>query len=36
VEQAEFRRKDRRKAYQIGGYSALIGIAVALVGYFAV
>jgi hypothetical protein len=34
VEQAEFRRKDRAKALRIMGYSALIGTAVALVGFF--
>jgi hypothetical protein len=36
VEQAEFRRKDRMKANQIGLYSALIGVAVALAGLFLV
>lgn len=34
VEQAEFRRKDRMKANQIGLYSALIGVVVALAGLF--
>jgi hypothetical protein len=34
VEQAEFRRKDRAKALQIAGYATLIGIGVALLGYF--
>lgn len=34
VSQAEFRAKDRRKAWQIVIYSILIGLAVALVGYF--
>ncbi len=33
VMQAEFRRKDRAKALQIAGYSALIGVTVALSGY---
>ena len=33
VEQAEFRRQDRRKAVQIILYSSLIGIAAALAGY---
>jgi hypothetical protein len=36
VEQAEYRRKDREKVFQISLYSALIGLAVALVGYFLV
>jgi hypothetical protein len=36
VEQAEFRRADRRKARLIGLYSALVGIAIALAGYFLV
>ncbi len=36
VEQAEFRRKDRRKARQIGLYSGLIGIVVAIAGYLLV
>jgi hypothetical protein len=34
VEQAEFRRKDRAKAFQILAYSILIGIVVAFAGYF--
>jgi hypothetical protein len=34
VEQAEFRRKDQRKAIQIFLYSVLIGIVVAIAGYF--
>ena len=34
VQQAEFRAKDRRRAWQIVIYSILIGLAVALVGYF--
>jgi hypothetical protein len=34
VEQAEFRSKDRRKAQLIGLSSALIGAAVAIVGFF--
>ena len=34
VEQAEFRRKDRSKALQIIAYSILIGVVVALAGYF--
>jgi len=34
VSQAEFRAKDRRRAWQIVIYSILIGLAVALVGYF--
>ena len=34
VEQAEFRRVDRRKARLIGLSSALVGIAVAIAGYF--
>ncbi len=33
VEQAEFRRQDRRKALQILLYSSLVGIAVAAAGY---
>jgi hypothetical protein len=33
VEQAEFRRKDLRKARLISLYSALIGIAIAMLGY---
>ena len=36
VEQAEFRRADRRKARLIGLYSALVGIAIAIAGYFLV
>ena len=36
VEQAEFRRKDRRKANQIGLYSALVGIVVAVAGFLLV
>jgi hypothetical protein len=36
VEQAEFRRKDRRMALQIGLYSGLIGIAVAIAGFLLV
>jgi hypothetical protein len=36
VEQAEFRRKDRAKALQIFGWSVLIGIAVGVIGFFAV
>lgn len=36
VEQAEFRRKDRQKAGLIALYSALVGIAVALAGFFLV
>lgn len=35
VAQAEYRAKDRRKAWQILSYSTLIGLVVALVGYFA-
>ena len=34
VEQAAFRRKDRAKALQIVSYSILIGIVVALLGFF--
>lgn len=34
VEQAEFRRKDQGKARMIGMYAALIGIAIAVAGYF--
>ena len=34
VEQEEFRRKDRSKALQIFAYSILIGVVVALAGYF--
>ncbi|WP_455383255.1 hypothetical protein [Salinispira pacifica] len=34
VTQAEFRRKDRMKAQRIIFYSALLGVAVALIGYF--
>jgi len=34
VSQAEFRAKDRRRAWQIIIYSILIGLAAALVGYF--
>ena len=34
VEQAEFRSKDRAKALQIVGYASLIGIVIALLGYF--
>jgi hypothetical protein len=33
VEQAEFRRKDQRKALLISLYSALIGIAAAILGF---
>jgi hypothetical protein len=33
VQQAEFRRKDQRKALLISLYSALIGIAVAALGF---
>ena len=33
IEQAEFRRKDQRKALLISLYSALIGIATALLGF---
>ena len=33
VEQAEFRRKDQRKALLISLYSAMIGIAVAILGF---
>lgn len=33
IEQAEFRRKDRQKAIQIGLYAALIGLAVAVVAF---
>lgn len=36
VEQADFRRKDRAKANQIGLYSLLIGVVVALGGLFLV
>jgi hypothetical protein len=36
VEQAEFRLQDRKRAGQIGLFSALIGIAVALAGLFLV
>ncbi|MBN2086664.1 MAG: hypothetical protein JW748_15730 [Anaerolineales bacterium] len=36
IEQAEYRRQDRRKALQIVLYSGLIGIAAALAGYFLV
>ena len=36
VEQAEFRLRDRRKARLIGLFSALVGIAVAVAGYFLV
>jgi hypothetical protein len=36
VEQAEFRLKDRSKARLIGLYSALIGFAVAIAGFFVV
>lgn len=35
VAQAEYRAKDRRKAWQILSYSMLIGLVVALMGYFA-
>jgi hypothetical protein len=34
VEQAEFRRRDRQQAMRIGLYSALIGAALALAGFF--
>jgi hypothetical protein len=34
VELAEYRRKDRAKALQIAAYSALVGIAVSIIGYF--
>lgn len=34
VQQAEFRVKDRRKAWQIVMHSVLIGIAVAILAYF--
>jgi len=34
VEAAESRRKDRRKSRLIGLYAALIGVAIAVVGYF--
>ena len=34
VEQAAFRRKDRTKAFQIVAYSILLGVVVALAGYF--
>ena len=34
VEQAEFRRKDRAKAFQIVSFSVLIGVVVALAGFF--
>lgn len=33
VEQAEFRRKDRQKAIQIGLYAALMGLVVALAAF---
>jgi hypothetical protein len=36
VEQTEFRLKDRRKARLIGLYSALVGIAAAIAGFFLV
>ena len=36
VEQTEFRRKDRRMALQIGLYSGLIGIAIAIAGFLLV
>lgn len=36
VEQAEFRRKDRRKANQIALYSALVGIVVGVAGFLLV
>jgi hypothetical protein len=36
VQQAEFRLTDRRRAGQIGLYSALVGIAVALAAFFLV
>ncbi len=36
VEQAEFRRKDRGKAQMIGLFSVLVGIAVAIAGFFLV
>lgn len=34
IQQAEFRAKDRRKAWQIIVYAVIIGLVVALVGYF--
>jgi hypothetical protein len=34
VEQAEFRRKDRRKSQQISLYSVLVGAAIAVAGFF--
>ena len=34
VEQAEFRRKDHAKALQIVSYSSLIGIVIAVLGFF--
>ncbi len=34
VEQADFRRKDRAKALQIVGLSVLVGVVIALIGYF--
>jgi hypothetical protein len=34
VEQAEFRRKDQRKARVIGLYAAMIGIGIAAAGFF--
>ncbi len=34
VSQAEFRKKDRRKAQQIFAYSAIIGIVVALIAFW--
>ena len=36
VEQAEYRRKDQRKALQISLYSGLIGIAIAVAGFLLV
>lgn len=36
VEQAEFRQKDQRKALMISLYSALIGIAIAVLGFLLV
>jgi hypothetical protein len=33
VMRAEFRKKDRAKAFRIAGYSTLIGVTVALIGY---
>jgi hypothetical protein len=34
VEQAEFRRRDQRKARMIGLYAAMIGIGIAAAGFF--